>query len=122
MVAGGWFEVTSWRLFLALSTIPGLAASLALWFFPESPRFLMAKRKPDDALDVFRKIYALNTGNDPEDYPVKCLEEEESVKITGVSFKETLVGSFKQIQPIFLPPNVVTLVLTAFIQCGGTIG
>ncbi|KAJ8676075.1 hypothetical protein QAD02_011861 [Eretmocerus hayati] len=121
-LTGDPIEITSWRLFLSLCTLPGLAASFALCSFPESPRFLLAKKRHDDALDVFKKIYATNTGKSPDTYPVKYLEEEESMNITGVNFKETLIGSFKQIQPIFLPPNVVTLVLTAFIQCGGTIG
>ena len=66
----GWIEITSWRLFLALCAIPGICASCALYFFPESPRFLMAKQRPEDALDVFKKIYALNTGKDPDTYPV----------------------------------------------------
>ncbi|XP_058794575.1 synaptic vesicle glycoprotein 2C-like isoform X2 [Phymastichus coffea] len=118
----GSLTITSWRLFLALCTLPGLTASLALCFFPESPRYLIAQKRHDDALAVFKKIYSINTGKDPETYPVKYLEEEESIKITGVSFKQTLIGSLKQIQPIFLPPNVITLVLTAFIQCGATIG
>ncbi|XP_014229276.1 synaptic vesicle glycoprotein 2B-like isoform X1 [Trichogramma pretiosum] len=119
---GEYLPVTSWRLFLGLCSLPGLVASVALCFFPESPRFLMAKHRHDDALQVFKKIYSLNTGKDPDTYPVKCLEEEETVKITSVTFKQTVVGSLKQIQPIFLPPNVVTLVLTAFIQFGATIG
>ncbi|XP_011500842.1 PREDICTED: synaptic vesicle glycoprotein 2B-like isoform X2 [Ceratosolen solmsi marchali] len=121
-IIDGWIELTSWRLFLAFCTIPGLLASFALYFLPESPRFLIAKKRHDDALGVFKKIYAINTGKNPDTYPVKYLEEEESIKISGISFKQTLIGSLKQIQPIFLPPNAVTLVLTAFIQCGATIG
>ena len=70
----GWAEtvvtVSSWRLFLAICTLPALAASIALCFFPESPRFLLAKNRHDDALQVFKRIYACNTGKDLDSYPV----------------------------------------------------
>ncbi|XP_014208713.1 putative transporter svop-1 isoform X2 [Copidosoma floridanum] len=117
-----WVEITSWRLFLGFTSLPGLAAGFAFYFFPESPRFLLATRRHDSALEVYKQIYSLNTGKHPDTYPVASLEEEDTIKIQGVTFKETLKGCCKQIQPIFMPPNVVNLVLTSAIQCGATLG
>lgn len=38
--------------------------------FPESPKFLMTMGRNEEALKVFRKVYAMNTGNDPDTFPV----------------------------------------------------
>ena len=62
--------MTSWRIFLAVCAIPEISAFLALSWFPESPRFLLSKGRDEEALEVFRKIYSLNTGNEPHTYPV----------------------------------------------------
>lgn len=41
-----------------------------MWFFDESPKFLMSCGRMDEALNVFRRVYSINTGNPPETYPV----------------------------------------------------
>jgi len=41
-----------------------------LFFLPESPKFLLTRNDHQKALEVFKQIYATNTGNDPEMYPV----------------------------------------------------
>lgn len=63
-------EINSWRVFLAISSLPEFLACIALFAFPESPRFLILKGRHDEALNVFKKIYSLNTGKDPDTYPV----------------------------------------------------
>lgn len=42
-----------------------------LYFFPESPKFLIECGETDEALEVLRHIYEKNTGNSPADYPVR---------------------------------------------------
>lgn len=39
-------------------------------FLPESPKFLMAQGRNDEALEAFKAVYAANTGNSKETYPV----------------------------------------------------
>lgn len=63
-------EINSWRVFLAITSLPEFLACVALFVFPESPRFLILKGRHDEALNVLRKIYSLNTGKDPGTYPV----------------------------------------------------
>lgn len=63
-------EIDSWRVFLVICSLPEFLACIALFAFPESPRFLILKSRHDEALDVFKKIYSLNTGKDPDTYPV----------------------------------------------------
>lgn len=44
-------------------------------FGPESPKFLVAQGKHDEALRVLQNIYAGNKGKSPEDYPVSLYKK-----------------------------------------------
>lgn len=63
-------EINSWRIFLAICSLPEFFACAALFAFPESPRFLILNGQHDEALNVFKRIYSVNTGKDPDTYPV----------------------------------------------------
>ena len=47
-----------------------LIGAFGLYFFPESPKFLMSQGRNEEALEVLKTIYASNTGNHRDDYPV----------------------------------------------------
>lgn len=65
-------RLQSWRAFLGLLLVPTLsAASLAL-YMPESPKFLQAAGREEDALKVYRRIYVTNTGSSADSYPVSA--------------------------------------------------
>lgn len=64
------FLYNSWRIFLAICSIPSVLVAVFLFFLPESPKFLLIRNDHQKALEVFKQIYATNTGNDPEMYPV----------------------------------------------------
>ncbi|XP_018368984.1 PREDICTED: synaptic vesicle glycoprotein 2B-like [Trachymyrmex cornetzi] len=115
-------EIASWRMFLAICSLPEFLACIALFAFPESPRFLILKGRHDEALNVFRKIYSLNTGKDPDTYPIKSLEDEYSIESCGERIQDKLKNCCKLIKPLFLRPNVFRLILISMIQLGATIG
>lgn len=64
------FKFASWNLFVTVCSLPSLAIGLWLFFFPESPKFLLECGEPDEALDVLRDMYSSNTGEPPEEFPV----------------------------------------------------
>ncbi|KAG5311058.1 SV2B protein, partial [Acromyrmex insinuator] len=115
-------EIASWRMFLAICSLPEFLACIALFAFPESPRFLILKGRHDEALNVFKKIYSLNTGKDPDTYPIKSLEDEYSIESCGERIQDKLKNCSKLIKPLFLRPNVFRLILISMIQFGATIG
>lgn len=67
-----------WRIFVSVCGIPSLISTVLLYFLPETPKYLMAKKQYKKAKIVFRKIYAFNTGDSVENYPVQSLEGEEN--------------------------------------------
>lgn len=69
-IGSGPMEINSWRVFLAICSLPEFLACVALFAFPESPRFLLLKGRREEALEVFKKIYSVNTGKEADTYPV----------------------------------------------------
>lgn len=67
------FVYNSWRVFLMLCSIPSFIVAALLYFLPESPKFLLTHGKEEEAMDVFRHIYAVNSGKSKDTYPVKQL-------------------------------------------------
>lgn len=44
-----------------------------LFFFPESPKFLIELGETEEALEVLRYMYQENTGNGQSNYPVMII-------------------------------------------------
>ena len=65
------FRFNSWRLYTVVCGIPSLVTAVALLFLPESPRYLLSQGREHDALQVFRKIFSINTGQPEFMYPVR---------------------------------------------------
>jgi MFS transporter, SP family, arabinose:H+ symporter len=59
--------VNSWRWMFEVEAVPALFFTIALFFIPESPRWLAKNKQDDQARNVFRKIGG-------EDYAVKEME------------------------------------------------
>lgn len=70
-VTTGAFIYNSWRIFLLVMSLPSFVVAALLFLLPESPKFLISTGRHEDALEVFRGIYMMNTGRSKEEYPVK---------------------------------------------------
>ncbi|ALC46518.1 CG31272, partial [Drosophila busckii] len=67
----GGLNVHSWQFFLLVCAVPSLITGLLLAVMPESPRFLMGQGRNEEALEVLKRIYHVNTGKPKESYPVR---------------------------------------------------
>ncbi|XP_050349740.1 synaptic vesicle glycoprotein 2B-like [Nymphalis io] len=75
-VTGG-FVYNSWRIFLLVMSLPSFLVAALLFLLPESPKFLISTGRHEEALEVFRGIYMMNTGRDKDQYPVKQILVDE---------------------------------------------
>ncbi|XP_037296767.1 synaptic vesicle glycoprotein 2C isoform X2 [Manduca sexta] len=116
----GVIEIHSWNLFLTATGLVPFVSGLLFMLLPESPKFLMSRGRNEEAMTVFRRIYALNTGKDPADFPVKVLvEESRNEKMRGMA---ALRGGGAQLAPLFKPPHLKWLVLLCMVHFGAMLG
>ncbi|XP_046982570.1 synaptic vesicle 2-related protein-like [Schistocerca americana] len=118
-----WITMRSWRVFLILGAVPSAATFLGLWLLlPESPKFLLAVGRHDEALDVLRKMFATNSGLPPQKYPVAALQGDALTSSpVGVNTKSPLAIArhmWRQTVPLFKPPYLLYTVVACFIQFG----
>ncbi|XP_049770493.1 synaptic vesicle glycoprotein 2A-like [Schistocerca cancellata] len=118
-----WITMRSWRVFLILGAVPSAATFLGLWLLlPESPKFLLAVGRHDEALGVLRKMFATNSGLPPEKYPVAALQGDALTSSpVGVNTKSPLAIArhmWRQTVPLFKPPYLLYTVVACFIQFG----
>lgn len=56
------FPFKPWRLLLVCTTVINLWNAIVFSYLPESPKFLIAKNRKEEAFNVLRRMYAFNTG------------------------------------------------------------
>lgn len=71
------FFYNSWQIFLLICSVPSFVVGCLLFMLPESPKFLLSRGRKEEALNIFKKIYHINTGQDVSEYPVKELIIED---------------------------------------------
>lgn len=64
------FTYNSWRIFLLICAAPSFIVAGLLLLLPESPKYLLSCGRYEEALDIFRGIYAINTGKPRDSYTV----------------------------------------------------
>ncbi|XP_022189537.2 synaptic vesicle glycoprotein 2A isoform X3 [Nilaparvata lugens] len=122
----GAIRVNSWRIFILISTLPSIMAAVLTAFCVESPKFLMAQGRRDEALRVFRTIYAINTGKPAHTYPIKKLRDERRKSVIAeqaerrrqISNKALFVISsfWQQITALFKKPHLNNAVHVFSVQ------
>ncbi|KAJ2947316.1 hypothetical protein O0L34_g17029 [Tuta absoluta] len=91
-----------WRLLAFAMALPCLATAGLLRFFHESPKFLASRGRHEEALEILKKIYACNSGDRADNFPVKRLiTEQEGQTMMHVSFFRSL---WLQTVPLFQAP------------------
>lgn len=59
-----------WRLLIIIYAMFFILSACLLSSGPESPKFLLSRGKPDEALKVLQTMYAYNKKKSREDFPV----------------------------------------------------
>lgn len=90
MGAEEWNIHFGWRYMLGSETIPALLFLSAIFFIPESPRWLMKEKKETQAVNILRKIYTL------EQATVITREIKSALNTHKGSLKELLSGRLRK--------------------------
>ncbi|XP_038078270.1 synaptic vesicle glycoprotein 2C-like isoform X2 [Patiria miniata] len=77
----GGFSYDSWRVFVALCTLPALTSVVTFFLMPESPKFLLENGQGQKALEVLKTIYSWNKWDDRANYPLKTLIPSERARV-----------------------------------------
>ncbi|KAI4457435.1 synaptic vesicle glycoprotein 2 [Holotrichia oblita] len=121
----GNIKIHSWNVFMLICSIPSITAFVGHCFLPESPKFLMTVGRNEEALRTFKKVYSFNTGRDPDTFLIKSLVDETKLNTGGKhggavtanrSKTQALKEGWQQIAPMFFPPYIWKLLLSAGIQ------
>ncbi|GHH07540.1 MFS transporter [Sphingomonas glacialis] len=57
-----WFGIAAWRWMYLLQAVPAVVFFIALFFIPESPRFLVSKQRNEEALNVLTSLFGTRQG------------------------------------------------------------
>ncbi|XP_069704225.1 synaptic vesicle glycoprotein 2B-like isoform X2 [Periplaneta americana] len=127
------FTYNSWRIFVAMLAVPSTLGALILLCFPESPKYLLAVGKHQEALLVLSKMYTANTGNPPCEYSVKSLEIQGADNVNfpiadnnQMMHKKSILILWKtmwaQTSAIFLPPVLYNTALCSLLLFANMFG
>ncbi|KAF6206268.1 hypothetical protein GE061_017497 [Apolygus lucorum] len=115
----GYFTFNSWRVIVLLASVPPFLGALSLLMVKESPKYLLSKGFKQEALDVIKHIYSVNTGRPTSEFPV-----QKSIRLDPdeIDASEDQKGSFKrfwtQTVLLFQKPLLKFTVKSCFIQAG----
>ncbi|XP_020281742.1 synaptic vesicle glycoprotein 2B-like [Pseudomyrmex gracilis] len=104
----------SWRLFLGIFSVPLFIMGVILLQYPESPKFLLSQGKTDKTLAILQSIYAVNTGRDKSEFPIKELVSEAMFgkdQASSSALTELLKNIWWQMRTIASPPHLKYAVL-----------
>jgi MFS transporter, VNT family, synaptic vesicle glycoprotein 2 len=88
-----------------------------IFVIPESPKFTFSQGYEQKTLEIFRKIYRMNTGKSDSSFPVIAIIKNEEF---GEGSKESSQGFFKfmwsQTTPLFKGSHLRNILTACFIQ------
>ncbi|KAK6617626.1 hypothetical protein RUM44_005214 [Polyplax serrata] len=131
------FVYNSWRIYVAIFSVPTLICGLILGiFFPESPKFLYSQGRNEETVNVFRHMFHVTYGNKCGDYPVVTLAAEEKdrssklensnnvrpTKNSGALICGILRQVWSQISYLFSYPVIFSTVLASSLMFSNMFG
>jgi len=102
-----WLDRIGWRWMFASETIPAVMFFILLFFVPESPRWLVIKKKEDDALRVLRKVNGDSVAQQILEDIRSSLTSKRSSSLFTYGYIVIIVGILLSVFQQFVGINVV---------------
>ncbi|XP_031368916.1 organic cation/carnitine transporter 7-like isoform X1 [Apis dorsata] len=125
------FRPNSWRVLTGLGGIPNLIIACATSLLPASPRYLLYRRRHEEALSILRQIYAINNSKHVDTFVLSLSNLENCVKQIEEEDEETnnmirtihkfCIKTYKRIREICKSFKYTTIlgICTNFLQFPG---
>ncbi|XP_014215680.1 synaptic vesicle glycoprotein 2A-like isoform X2 [Copidosoma floridanum] len=133
---GDFFQMSSWNLFVLMSSLPALIAGIWLITLPETPKYLAENGEREIMLKVLMRMFVENTGKTPDQFKEKLssctipsisdlvnqTEETENERTKKVvltkkeKLKELLNSSKIQARTLIQKPYAKRLITTSSIM------
>lgn len=105
----------TWRILLLLCSLLSGTTSILLCFLPESPKFLLAQEKHDEALSILKEVYHRNR-KQVSIYPVTAITLDELLVKRSSEDLTFWQQVLKQTSPLFKSPLLINTIRTSFIM------
>ncbi|KAG6448213.1 synaptic vesicle glycoprotein 2C [Manduca sexta] len=92
-----------WRILVVVLALPSGLGAIAIYFFYESPKFLFNCGRKEEALEVLKKIHAINHRGTKEELKVDSLVLEDATTKKQMSVLRAIV---EQSAPLFRFPHL----------------
>uniref|UniRef100_A0A034VLN2 Synaptic vesicle glycoprotein 2B n=1 Tax=Bactrocera dorsalis TaxID=27457 RepID=A0A034VLN2_BACDO len=102
-------KFASWRAFFLVNTVLSIGGLIGLATLTETPKYLLVHGQHDASLDILRRIYAKNTGDKADNFPVKSIVLQtggaDLSNVHGV--KDALKIIWSQTIPLFYKERIL---------------
>lgn len=120
------FTYKPWRLYIVVCALPSLFCSLAFFFLPESPKFVLGQGDQMQAIATLEQINRWNCGYSAEPLNIQEIYDETASndKINNPP-KSLWKSMYAQTAPLFMRPHLKVTILIGFIEfalCAGSNG
>ncbi|XP_017783599.1 PREDICTED: synaptic vesicle glycoprotein 2B-like [Nicrophorus vespilloides] len=104
-----------WRLLVICYGLPSLLFAFFLSHLPESPKYLVAQGRCEEALNILKHMYSKNYNRNPDEFPVFEIESEEDLSLKNGGVLKTM---WFQTAPLFKKPYLLKTLMVSFLQFG----
>ncbi|XP_025413829.1 synaptic vesicle glycoprotein 2A-like isoform X2 [Sipha flava] len=115
-----YFLFKTWNMLVIICSLPSMLLAFLLTRMPESPKFLLAKGKHDEAIDCLRTMYRWNNKSDDK-FPVTCLLQTMPNHVIDKAKSNFFHGLYKSTVELFTSKyKVIAWVVSVILFCSST--
>nr|XP_031849590.1 synaptic vesicle glycoprotein 2B-like isoform X2 [Nomia melanderi] len=115
----------SWRIYLLICSMVPLIGILTTSTLPHSPKYLVEIGRPDEALNLLRRMYSVNRWKSADTFPIETLLGSRTARASRRSFfkenSERLRLACYNTKVLFSAPYLAGVSRLGFLQFGSSL-
>ncbi|KZC15125.1 Synaptic vesicle glycoprotein 2B [Dufourea novaeangliae] len=118
-------QYNAWRLYLLICSVVPLIGLLTACTLPQSPKYLVDIGRPDQALELLRRMYTINKWKSADSYPIKAILGWRNAQLSRRSFlkenSEKIRLASYNAKLLFSAPYLRAVSLLGILQFGSSL-